>query len=99
MKMHNFKRYLQILIKLSCSWFDVFNSQKLWNKKGKKAKCAYGEHLELQNSILEKFSHAIENLICEGHTKMIDFQYGILTSSAALPMLYDELLIEYKAEF
>ena len=34
-------------------------------------------------------------MLVEGHTKLIDFQRGIITSSNALPMLYEQLVVEY----
>ena len=76
------------------SWFDVFNSQRRWHKS-KKAKYAFGEYLELQTKILKDFSYVIGHMLVEGHTKLIDFQRGIITSSNALPMLYEQLVVEY----
>ena len=52
--------------------------------------------MEFQNSILRDFSEAIKNLLCDGHDKMIDFQHGIVVTSAALPQLYNELYLEYQ---
>ena len=67
--------------------------------KSKKAKCAYGgEHLELQNKILKDMSLAVQNLICNGHLDMIDFQHGIVVSNVALPQLYDQLVMEYQVK-
>ena len=52
--------------------------------------------MELQNKILTDFVEAIKNMLCNGHNNMIDFQHGIVVSSAALPQLYDELYLEYQ---
>ena len=71
----------------------MFNSRHKTHDK--QAKCAYGMELELQNKILNDFSTAIEKLLCYGKPEKIDFQYGIITSSNALPMLFIELKIEY----
>ena len=84
---------MQILIHIPQSWYDVFNSRH--KEVDKAAKCAYGMNLELQNKILKDFSSAIENLVCSGKPDLIDFQYGIITCSNALPMLFIELKIEY----
>ena len=84
------------LVTLYCSWFDTFNSRRRYHKS-KNAACAYGgEYTELQNKILKDFSDAIKNLLCDGHDKMIDFQHGIVVTSAALPELYNELYLEYQ---
>ena len=67
--------------------------------KYKKAKCAFGgEHSELQIKILKDFTEAVQNLICNGHIDMIDFQHGIVVSNTALPQLYDQLVIEYQVK-
>ena len=52
--------------------------------------------MELQNKILTDFAEAVKNMLCNGHNNMIDFQHGIVVSSAALPQLYDELYLEYQ---
>ena len=52
--------------------------------------------MELQNKILKDFSEAISNTLCDGHTKLIDFQIGIITDSEALPLLYNELYVCYQ---
>ena len=71
----------------------MFNSRHKTHDKP--AKCAYGMEFELQNKILKDFSTAIEHLVCYGKPEKIDFQFGIITSSNALPMLFIELKIEY----
>ena len=82
------------LSKKSSSWYDVFNSRS--DSHMKKAKCAYGIHLELQNSILTDFSQLVENMLVGNHVNLIDFQYGVITCSNALPMLYIELQFQYQ---
>ena len=84
------------LVTLYCSWFDVFNSRRRYHKSKQAASAYGGEYLELQNKILKEFSEAIKNLLCDGHDKMIDFQHGIVVTSAALPQMYDELYLEYQ---
>ena len=83
------------LSKKISSWYDVFNSRSD-SHKSKKAKCAYGVHLELQNSILKDFSHLVENMLVGKHVNLIDFQYGVISCSNALPMLYIELQFQYQ---
>ena len=72
----------------------MFNSRSETHKS-KKAKVAYGLELELQNSILKEFSKLVENMLVGEHKNLIDFQYGIITCSNALPMLFEELQLEY----
>ena len=81
-----------------CRWFDVFNAQTKYHKS-KKAKSAFGlEHTELQMKILKDMTEAVQNLICNGHVEMIDFQHGIVVSNVALPQLYDQLVMEYQVK-
>ena len=83
---------------LFCRWFDVFNAQTKYYKS-KKAKSAFGlEHTELQKKILKDMTEAVQNLICNGHLEMIDFQHGIVVSNVALPQLYDQLVMEYQVK-
>ena len=84
---------------LFCRWFDVFNAQTKYPHNSKKAKSAFGlEHTELQMKILKDMTEAVQNLICNGHVEMIDFQHGIVVSNVALPQLYDQLVMEYQVK-
>ena len=48
--------------------------------------------------ILKDMTEAVQNLICNGHVEMIDFQHGIVVSNVALPQLYDQLVMEYQVK-
>ena len=84
-------------LKLADEWFDCFNSNSKhpYHKQWKQAKHGYEEYYEYQKSVLDKFSEAVENLIIETHTDLIDWQKGVLTSTAALDLLYHEMKNQY----
>ena len=74
----------------------MFNSRRKFHRSKKHA-CAYGgEFKDLQDKILTDMVETVKNMLCNGHNNMIDFQHGIVVSSAALPQLYDELYLEYQ---
>ena len=61
----------------------------------KKAKCAFGKHLEYQKTILKDALDLVKNLRVGSRKKLMDWQQNFVLTCNSLPQLFDELREHY----
>ena len=76
-------------IRLTDSWFDLFNSYTVFDSKD--ARNAFGIKTEIQMAVIDQFKKAIGELQVGNRTEKLPWQQGILQSLNALPMLLENL--------
>lgn len=84
-------------ISLVDSWFDLFNSRT--PNDIKKAKAAYGIHLEYQNQILSEMLTTAKNMRVGEKGSLYPFQKGIILSCTSLSSLFAMVSQRYNVKY
>ena len=84
-------------IDLVNSWFDILNSRLKFDANPQKS--AFGINLEQQKSVLEKFCTTMRETRSLKHKSLLPFQRGMLISSKALLLLFEDLQQKFGIEY
>ena len=84
-------------IDLVNSWFDVLNSRLKFDANPQKS--AFGINLEEQKSVLETFCKTMSETRSLKRKSLLPFQRGMLISSKALILLYEDLQRNFGIEY
>lgn len=83
------------MILLVNNWFDLLNSQNLYENNT----TAYGNNIEEQNQLLDKMDDFIKSMRVHGKRCLMQFQKGILLSNRSLRNLYMDMKTNYNLEY
>ena len=84
-------------IDLINAWFDVLNSRLKFDANPQKS--AFGTNLPQQKAILETFCQKMQETRSLKHKSLLPFQRGMLISSRALLLLFEDLQQNYGVEY
>ena len=84
-------------IDLVNDWFDIMNARLKFDANPRKN--AFGTNLQEQKGILEKFCQVMSETRSLKHKSLLPFQRGMLISSKALILLFEDLQQSYGIEY